>query len=74
MDTHDLRYEQDMAYNESEEIDRMKAISKAEQEAKEKKEAETAVAYDAALQAEKGNIEAVRLKRLKALHISSLSH
>jgi Spy/CpxP family protein refolding chaperone len=62
-----LRYEQDFAYDESEMIDRMKAISKQEEETKQKLEREAQTAYDNALKAEKADIQAVRAKRLLAL-------
>ena len=62
-----LRYEQDFAYIESEMIDRMKAISKQEEETKQKLEREAQTAYDNALKAEKADIQAVRAKRLLAL-------
>ena len=63
-----LRYEQDLAYYESEMIDRMKTISKQEEETKRKLEQETeAAAYDAAVKAEKVDIKTLREKRLLAL-------
>ena len=69
MDSELIRFEQDLAYNESEEIDRLKEMTKKEQKqkeakaAKEKKEEDD---YDAALQAEKKNLDAIREKRLRA--------
>ena len=65
-----LHYQQDMAFQESELADALKAISKIEQETKAKEEAKEKAeleAYEAALQAEKTNLESVRAKRLKSL-------
>jgi len=62
-----LHFEQDLAYLESEEIDRIKAITKRERAEKEASEKKAAEEYDAALEKEKASKEAVRLKRLRAL-------
>jgi hypothetical protein len=66
MENEFLRYEQDMAYEESVQIDLLKEISKQEaleKSLKEKREAET---FEAELNAEKANKEYVRAKRLQA--------
>lgn len=62
-----LRYEQDFAFNESEMIDRMKAISKQEEETRRKQEQDAEAAYDNALKVEKADIQMIRAKRLQAL-------
>ena len=65
-----LQYEQDLAYEESVQIDMIKAISKQEQIEKletQKQEKQAAVEYEAGLQAERANKEIIRAKRLKAL-------
>jgi hypothetical protein len=65
-----LQYEQELAYEESVQIDMLKAISKQEQIAKleiEIQEQQAAAEYEARLQAEKANKELIRAKRLKAL-------
>jgi hypothetical protein len=68
-----LRFEQDMAYKKSEEMDKMKAISKAEANEKKAKAEKERQEYEAALQEEKLSIEQLRAKRLLALQRSSVA-
>ena len=70
--TTSLRFEQDMAYKESEELDQIKAMAKAEASFKQAKAEKEARDYEAALQEVKNNIEKVRAKRLLALTTTKL--
>jgi hypothetical protein len=71
METAMLHFEQDLEYYESVQSDILKTIAKEqqlEQEAREAKEKKEMEAYDARLQAEKADLDAVRAKRLRALN------
>ena len=70
MENEVLRFEQDMAYYESESIDMAKTISKLEKEQNLEEEKRKIEAYEAALKAEKTDLSAVRAKRIQALSIS----
>ena len=71
METAMLHFEQDLEYYESVQSDILKTIAREqqlEQEAKETKVKKETEAYEAQLQAEKADPEAVRAKRLRALN------